>query len=105
MGKQFSPKRLQRMEKFEDALNYFVKRYRESLEKGDRYLSALYLDEVAQTLILMKKEKMSHSSFKSKIFEIISPSLGEIEKKQERLEEFEEDLEIVLQKRFPKTTE
>jgi hypothetical protein len=53
----------------------------------------------------MGKGEYSYESFKSKIHGIISSGLGEIERKQEHLEEFEEDLEIILQKRFPKTSE
>lgn len=100
MKEEWSPKRLQREGKFQEALNYYVKRYCESLEKGDRFLSALYLDEIARTLILMSEGKLPYETFNGKVREVVSLGL-----KEKQLKGFEEDLEIVLRKRFPEIYE
>ena len=100
MKEKWSPKRVQRTGKFQEALRYYVKRYCESLEKGDRFLSALYLDEIAQTLVFMSEGKLSYETFNRKVREVISPEL-----KERQFKGFEEDLEIVLRKRFPEIFE
>ena len=91
-----SPKHLQRKGELKEALNYYVGRYYEALEEGDRFLSVLYLDEIVQTLILMKGKSPSYETFISEIRQIVLPKL-----KQDKHKEFDEDLKIELCKRFP----
>lgn len=93
--KETSPKYLQRSGKFEEALKYYKKRYYEVIEKQDRYLSTVYLDEIAQTIILMKKENVSSATLREEIYKVIMPSSVE-EKGGNEFKELEEDLEIIL---------
>ena len=42
MDRVFSPKRLQKERKTREAFEYYKKRYKESLEERDPFLSSLY---------------------------------------------------------------
>jgi hypothetical protein len=92
----FSPKRLQKEGNTEEAFRYYRKRYRESLEDGDPFLSNLYLDEIAHTLIIENKnlsfEQLQQHLVKTAMLETLDEEL----KEQASL-----DIEVTLRKRFP----
>lgn len=99
MEQKLEPKRLQMKGNYEKALIHFIKRYIESLSEEDRFLSSHYLDEIAHTIILsMQKDKQSCSleHLDSEVRKAIANKV-----KESQREEFEEDLEIMLRKRFP----
>lgn len=94
-----APKRLQR-ESPEEAAGVYAEKYREALAADDRFLSEMYLDELAASVILahsLVQTKQARSAYwlKGQIHGLI----GELPSEQRRL--FEEDLELALSKRYP----
>ena len=97
MEKAISPKRLQREGKLAEALGYDVARYKECIEEQDPFLSGLYLDEIAQTLIALNPNSMSFENLKHKLSEAVRlDSLNGRAAEQASL-----DIQITLRKRFP----
>ena len=96
MERVFSPKRLQREGKTEEAFAYYRQRYHESLEEQDPFLSSLYLDEIAQTLIIgnesLSFEQLNEGLTKATMLDGLD---------QERREQASLDIEVTLRKRFP----
>ena len=99
MEQNLGPKKLQRKGDFEKALSYLTQRYIESLSEGDRFLSSHYLDEIAHTIILSYGKDKQGCSFESLRSEVVKTVSNKV--KENQREEFEEDLEITLRKRFP----
>lgn len=101
MDRVFSPKRLQREGKIEEALEYYKRRYYESLDERDSFLSSLYLDEVAQTL-MKSNEQVARVSLS---FDHLHAALTEVairgDLDQEAREQAKLDIRITLRKRFP----
>lgn len=96
MNRPFSPKRLQKEGRTGEAFEYYKKRYKESLKERDSFLSVLYLDEIAQTLIIGHKE-LSFDQLREGLAKVTS---GEKLDKEEK-EQADLDLRITLRKRFP----
>lgn len=106
MEKAISPKRLQREGRLDEALHYYVKRYMECIEEHDPFLSGLYLDEIAHTLIAsnqetLSQERISLEGLKRKLSEVVH--LGSL--KGHDAEQASLDIEISLRKRFPERFE
>ena len=96
MERVFSPKRLQKEGKTVEAIAYYKKRYHESLEDRDPFLSSLYLDEIAQTLIV-GNERLSFEQLHKELDTVaMLQSLDHEKKEQATL-----DIEVTLRKRFP----
>ena len=95
MERLFSPKRLQIEGKTEEAFAYYKKRYHESLEERDPFLSSLYLDEIAQTMII-NNEELSFQHLHEGL--VKAAKLETLE--QELKEQATLDIEITLRKRF-----
>jgi hypothetical protein len=92
----FSPKRLQKEGKTNEAFQYYSKRYRQAVGEGDSYLSSLYLDEVAQTLILGNDE-LSYEQLHEEL--VKATMLNDLD--QEAQEQASLDIQVTLRKRFP----
>lgn len=100
MEKMVSPKRLQREGKLTEALEYYVKRYMECIEERDAFLSGLYLDEIAHTLIA-SSPSMSLEQLKHKLSEAVH--LDSME--GPAAEQASLDVQVSLRKRFPERFE
>ncbi len=96
MERVFSPKRLQREGKTDEAFAYYKKRYHESLEERDPFLSSLYLDEIAQTLIMSIEELSFEKLHDELVKAAMLDSLDEELREQASL-----DVDVTLRKRFP----
>lgn len=94
-----SPKHLQKENRYEEALEVYRSRYMESLREEDRYLSSMYLNEIAQTIILRQGEKCSYNTLRKILESVVSQD--EV-RKSDLAEIVEEDIEIVMRKRFTK---
>ena len=98
MERVFSPKRLQMEGKTEEAFAYYKKQYHASLEERDPFLSSLYLDEIAQTMII-SNEKLSFEHLHEGL--VKAAMLETLE--QELREQATLDIQVTLRKRFPGT--
>jgi len=96
MERAFSPKRLQKEGKTEQAFAYYEKRYHEALKERDPFLSSLYLDEIAHTLIIVNE----HLSFKQLHEGLVKAAMLE-SLDQELREQASLDIDVTLRKRFP----
>lgn len=99
MEKEASPKKLQRVQQFEEALQRFKGRYKETLEEGDRFLSGLYMDEIVYTILLQRGGKITELTLRDAIRETMAYMQEGVVSGRER--EFEEDVEVAVRKRFP----
>jgi hypothetical protein len=92
----FSPKRLQKEGKIQEVFDYYKKRYYQCLDEKDSFLSSLYLDEVAQTLMI------SHVKLS---FEQLHEALVKVAMRedldQEAREQASLDIQVTLRKRYP----
>ena len=102
MEKAIGPKKLQQQGDFEEARQYYIKRYLECLREKDGFLSSLYLDEVAQCLIAVSNEvadKMSPERLKHQLSHAIKVDTL----KGSAAEQADLDIHIELRKRFPES--
>ncbi len=96
MERAFSPKRLRKQGETAAAFAYYKGRYHEALEDRDSFLSSLYLDEIAHTLII-GNEKLSIDQLHDDLDNAaMLENLNEEQREQATL-----DIEITLRKRFP----
>lgn len=96
MVREVTPKKLQREKKFAEALEGFLQSYVTSLEKGDLFMSALYMDEIVQTVILSNPDQpMNEEGLRDCLlrFRYRIP--------ESAIRDYEDDIEIALRKRFP----
>lgn len=96
MDRVFSPKRLQKEGRTQEALQYYKKRYYECLDDGDSFLSSLYLDEIALTLIIENEQLSFEQLHEALVGVAMRENLG-----QEAREQASLDIQITLRKRFP----
>jgi len=90
------PKRLQKEGRTKEALDYYRERYHESLKEKDAFMSSLYLDEVAWTLIIANQ----HISFEELQRELIkTTALNDLD--DPAREQAHLDIQVTLRKRFP----
>src|SRR5438309_10634175 len=94
-----SPKRLQAEGKLEEALKYYVNEYTSALIRGDTFLTAFLMDEIAKTLILRFLEQNEAQPEREVLEHDIRQAL-EVIVSTPRAEELEEDIEIQMRKRF-----
>lgn len=99
MVREASPNKLQREGKLKEALEEFIAGYIHSLEEGDRFISAIYLDEVLQTLLLdtgSLASRLSDSDLRKRLSDMIGNRIP-----PNRLSDYQDDVEIAIRKRFP----
>ena len=96
MDRAFSPKRLQKEGKTEEAFEYYKTRYCECLDEKDSFLSSLYLDKVAQTLMI-RNEELSFEQLRETLVKVaLREGLDHAAREQASL-----DVQVTLRKRFP----
>lgn len=95
MVQKVTPKRLQRERRFEDALASFTEKYLASLEEGDRFLSAIYMDEIVQTVLESNPNERTENALRDKLHGFSARVHRELQ------DDYEEDIEIAVRKRFP----
>ena len=102
MERIFSPKRLQKEGKTEEAFAYYQIRYQECLVSRDQFSSSLYLDEIAQTLIIDNERKIAKQTLS---YEQLREGLVKAAMLETLDEDFREqanlDIEVTLRKRYP----
>ena len=102
MERIFSPKRLQKEGKTEEAFAYYKKRYHECLVERDQFSSSLYLDEIAQTLIIDDEREVAKQTLS---FERLREGLVKATMLETLDQDFREqanlDIEVTLRKRYP----
>ena len=96
MDRVFSPKRLQKEGQTGEAIAYYKERYHESLQDRDSFLSGLYLDEIAHSLIIGNEKLSVEQLHEALVKEAMLESLDQELRQQASL-----DVEITLRKRFP----
>ena len=96
MDRVFSPKRLQKEGQIGEAIAYYKVRYHESLQDRDPFLSSLYLDEIAYSLII-GDEKLSYEQLHEGLVKAVMLESLDQELRQQAIL----DVEITLRKRFP----
>lgn len=96
MERAFSPKRLQKQGETSAAFAYYKLRYHEALQDRDSFLSSLYLDEIAQTLII-GNEKLSIEQLHEGLDNVAL--LENLDKEQ--IEQATLDIEVTIRKRLP----
>ena len=99
MGEESSPKKLQRNQKYSEALQTYKDRYKETLKEGDQFLSSLYADEIVQTVLLQRGGHVVESTLREIMRETMAYLDEEIELKGR--EEVLDDVEVAVRKRFP----
>jgi len=93
--RELSPKRLQKSREFGQALESYKRRYYDALEEGDQFLSSLYMDEIVQTLLLQKGEKIQESTLRQLLADVVK-EFGSFKE-----QDTAQDIEVAVRKRFP----